>query len=218
MELREIVRTLYGVERPQGCTEEEIAAVRERFGVLPAVVEEFWRGFGRTRELGQCQDDWMFPEQYAKWKWLEEYDSLVLLNENQGCCRACVRREDLTLPDPPVYTRMEEDDPWLLSAPTTSAFLQAALLYESVWRLEYAPDEFYWLTDEELALVQSKLTRHPAVLRNWMEMEITCYHNRPDNLLAILDVGGQYQTLYGGATEASCAALLEVMEGLGEAI
>ena len=57
MELREIVQTLYGVERPQGCTEEEIAAVRERFGVLPAVVEEFWRGFGRTRELGQCQDD-----------------------------------------------------------------------------------------------------------------------------------------------------------------
>lgn len=142
MELRKLVRDLYGVDRPQGCTQAEIAGMRERFGAIPAVVEEFWRGFGRTRELGQCQDDWMFPEQYAKWKWLEEYDSLVLLNENQGCCRACVRREDLTLPDPPVYTRMEEDDPWLLSAPTTSAFLQAALLYESVWRLEYAPTSF----------------------------------------------------------------------------
>ena len=49
-------------------------------------------------------------------------------------------------------------------------------------------------------------------------MEITCYSSRPDNLLAVMDVGDQYQTLYGGATEESCAALLEVMEGLGEPV
>ena len=36
--------------------------------------------------------------------------------------------------------------------------------------------------------------------------------------LAIMDVGDQYQTLYGGATQESYAALLEVMEGLGEPI
>ena len=218
MDLSVLVRDLYGVDQPQGCTDEEIAAMKERFGAIPAVVEEFWRTFGHTKELDQCQDDWIFPEQYPKWKWLEEYDGLVLLNENQGCCRACVRREDLARPDPPVYTRMDEEDPWLLSAPTTSEFLEAALLYEGVWQLDHAPEEFYWLTGEELAIVQAKLTQHPAVLKNWMEMKITCYSNRPDNLLVIMDVGDQYQTLYGGATEESCAALLEIMEGLGEPI
>mgnify|MGYP001024789568 CR=1 FL=1 len=218
MELRQLVRDLYGIDRPQGCTEEEIAAVRKIFGVLPAVVEDFWRTFGRTKELNQCQDDWMFPEQYAKWKWLAEGDALILLNENQGVCRAGIRREDLSRPDPPVYTQMEDDDPWLLSAPAVSEFLEAALLYESVWRLKYSPAEFYWLTDEELAAVQPKLIKHPAVLRNWIEMEITCYSSRPDNLLAVMDVGDQYQTIYGGATEESCAALLEVMEGLGEPV
>lgn len=217
MDLSVLVRDLYGVDQPQGCTDEEIAAMKERFGAIPAVVEDFWRTFGRTKELNQGQDSWVFPNQYAKWKWLEEYDGLVLLNENQGCCQACVRREDLTLPDPPVYEFVDDEAQEQIS-PSVSQFLEAALLYESVWQLDYVPEEFYWLTDEELAAVQAKLTKHPAVLRNWIEMEITCYSNRPNNLLAIMDVGDQYQTLYGGATQESYAALLEVMEGLGEPI
>ena len=51
-----------------------------------------------------------------------------------------------------------------------------------------------------------------------MEMEVTFYSNRPDNLVVIMDVGDQYQALYGGATQESYAALREVMEGLGEPI
>jgi hypothetical protein len=217
MDLSVLVRDLYGVDQPQGCTDEEIAAMKERFGAIPAVVEDFWRTFGHTKELDQCQDNWMFPEQYSKWKWLEEYDGLVLLNENQGCCQACVRREDLTLPDPPVYEFVNDEAQEQIS-PSVSQFLEAALLYESVWQLDYAPEEFYWLTDEELATVQAKLTKRPAILKNWMEMEVTFYSNRPDNLVVIMDVGDQYQTLYGGATQESYAALLEVMEGLGEPI
>ena len=218
MELRELFRNLYGVDQPQGCTDEEINTVKEIFGALPSVVEDFWRTYGRTPRLNYVQDTWMLPEHYPKWKWLSEEDYLILLNENQGVCRAGIRREDLTLPDPPVYTQMEDDDPWLLSAPTTSEFLESALLYEGVWQLEYASEEFYWLTDEELAVVQAKLTKHPAVLKNWMEYEITCYSNRPDNLLVIIDVGDQYQCLFGAATEESYVELMEVMEGLGEPI
>ena len=40
MELRELVRDLYGVDQPQGCTDEEIAAMKESFGAIPAAVEE----------------------------------------------------------------------------------------------------------------------------------------------------------------------------------
>ena len=217
MKPQEIVRDLYGVDQPQGCTEEEIAAMKERFGAIPAVVEDFWRTFGRTKELDQCQDNWMFPEQYSKWKWLEEYDGLVLLNENQGCCQACVRREDLTLPDPPVYEFVNDEAQEQIS-PSVSQFLEAAWLYESVFRLECSPEEFFELPEEDLEVIQAKLAKHPAVLKNWMEFEVTFYSSRPDNLVVIMDVGGQYQTLYGGATEESYAALMEVMEGLGEPI
>ena len=165
MELRELVRGLYGIDQPQGCTEEEISTVRE----------------------------------------------------NQSVYLAYIRREDLILPNPPVYLRRGKDGPWELSAPTTSEFLEAALLYEGVWQLEYNPEEFYELSAKDMAIVQAKLEKRSAVLRNWFVTETTFYSNRSDNLVVIMDMGdGGYQALYGGATEESYAALMEVMEGLGE--
>ena len=47
---------------------------------------------------------------------------------------------------------------------------------------------------------------------------ITFYCNRPDNLVVVMDVGDQYQTLFGAVTEESYVALMDVMEGLGEPI
>ena len=219
MELRQLVRDLYGIDQPQGCTEAEIAAVREKFGALPAVVEDFWRTFGRTQRLNYTQDNWIFSEDYQKWKNLAEDDDLLLLNENQSVYLAYIRREDLTLPDPPVYLRRGEEGPWELSAPTVSEFLEAALLYEGVWQLEHNPEEFYELSAGDMAVVHAKLEKRPAVLRNWFVTETTFYSSRPDNLVVVMDMGdGDYQALYGGATEESYTALLEVMEGLGEPI
>ncbi len=169
MNLLELFRNLYGVDQPQGCTDGEIAAVKEIFGAIPAVVEDFWRTFGRTPQLNYVQDTWILPEHYSKWTWPGESQYLILLNENQGVCRAGIRREDLSLPDPPVYTQMEEDD-------------------------------------------------HPGVLKNWMEMEVTFYSNRPDNLLVIMDAGDPYQALFGAVTEESYLEMMDVMEGLGEPI
>ena len=218
MELRQLIRDLYGIDRPQGCTEEEIANLREIFGSLPAVVEDFYRTLGRTKELKLEQDEWTFPEDFRRWEHLRQSDHLLLLCENQAVCRAEIRREDLSLPDPPVYTQMEDNDPWLLSAPTTSEFLEAALTYEAIWQLKYSVEEYHWLTDEELAVVQAKLEKHPYVLKNWMDLEITFYSSRPDNLVVVMDADDHYEVLYGGNTEESYAALLKVMEGLGEPI
>ena len=218
MELRELVRDLYGIDRPQGCTDEEIAAMKEIFGALPAVLEEFYRTLGHTREIKADQDDWSFPADFRRWEHLRQSDHLLLLCENQGVCRAEIRRDDLSQPDPPVYTQMEDDDPWLLSAPTTSEFLEAALTYEAIWQLKYSAEEYYWLNGEELAVIQARLEKRPCVLKNWMDLEITFYSSRPDNLVVVMDAGDHYEVLYGGATQESYAALLEVMDGLGEPI
>ena len=216
MELWKLIHDLYGVDQPQGCTDGEIAAMKAVFGEIPAVLEEFYRTLGYTRELRVNQDEWAFPEDFQRWKHLAQSDHLLLLCENQGVCRAEIRREDLSLPDPSVYTQMEDGDPWLLSAPTTSEFLEAALTYEAIWQLKYSTEEYYWLTGEELAAVRSKLAKRPAVLKNWMDLEITFYSSRPDNLVVVMDAGDHYEVLYGGTAQESYAALLEVMEGLGQ--
>lgn len=214
--LRELVRTLYGVEQPQGCPEEEIAAAKALFGGIPAAVESFWRTFGHTRRLTYVQDNWCFPQTLRE----VPADCLPLLDENQYVYEAAVLQKDLSLPDPPVYLRRAADGgPWELSAPTVSEFLEAALTYEAVWQLEHSPDAFYELSAGDMAVVRARLEKRPAVLRNWFTTETTFYSSRPDNLVVVMDMGGgDYQALYGGATKESYAALLEVMEGLGEAI
>ena len=218
MELRELIRDLYGVERFQGCTEEEISAVRDIFGDIPAAVENFYRTAGRNQEITRHDDMWFFPEHFQRWKHLSQSDHFPLLCENQGVCRAEIRREDLSLPDPPVYTQMEDDGPWLLSAPAASEFLEAALTYEAIWQLKYSVKEYHWLTGGELAVVQAKLNKRPCALKNWMDLEITFYSSRPDNLVVVMDADDHYEALYGGVTEESYAALLKVMEGLGEPV
>ena len=88
------------------------------------------------------------------------------------------------------------------------------------------PEEFYWLTEEELGLIQSKLTKLPFEITNWLcGMRITLYSNEPDNMVAVMDCGdwelhgdGELQMLYGAASEASYASLMSVLEGIGEAI
>ena len=217
MELENRIRTLYSVNQLEGCTEQEIQAARDFFGALPKAVEDFWRAAGRTKQLACGQDDWQFPAFYEKWGWPKDSKDLSLLCENQYVCEAAVLQKDFSLPDPPVYTRMAADDgPWQLSAPAVSDFLEAALTYEAVWSLPYSPDDFFSLTEEELEIIRSKLTKHSAVLRNWLEMEVTFYSSRPDNLLVVMDLGDEYQALYGGVTQESYQTLLEVMEGLGE--
>ena len=219
MELEKLICTLYSVDRLEGCTDQEINKARDFYGALPKVIEDFWRAAGRTKKLNVCSDDWLFPSFYEKWGWNGQSKDLLLLCENQYVCEAAILQKDLYFPDPPVYTRMAADEgPWRLSSSAASAFLEAALLYESVWQFDHSAEEYFRLTDEELTIVQSKLTKRPAVLKNWMEMEITFYSNRPENLLVVMNLGDEYQVLYGGAAAESYAALLEVMEGLGEPV
>lgn len=218
--LLDMIRPLYAVESFQGYTNQDIQILKDLFGGLPPVLEEYYRAAGRTEAFHRVQDEWMLPEHFQKWAWLREAGYLILLNENQGVCHAGIRREDLALPDPPVYTTMD-DNAWGLCAPTTSAFLAAALLYESVFTFSYNPEEFFYLTGEELALMQSRLAKLPFALPNWMEMTVTFYSSAPDNLVALMDCGGgdwSRQVLYGAASEASYRKLLTAMEGLGEPV
>lgn len=216
MDFWERLRQLYAVEEPKGYTETEIAPVKAHFGALPQVVEEFWRIAGRTEAIHHVQDTWMKPENFQRWDWLRNSDYLILLNENQGCCRAGISRSDLDKADPPVYLTMDDRN-WKLCSETTSEFLQAALAYEAVFTYSFGPEDFVlWLTEEELDTVQAGLEKKPFELHGWVDADMSFYSNAPDNMVVIMDCG-ELQTIYGAASEESYKKLMEVMEGLGEA-
>ncbi len=213
----EMLKSLYAVDTLQGYTEEEIESLKELFGALPQVLEEYYRTAGRTKAFRQVQDSWMLPEDFQKWEWLQKSDHMILLNENQSVCRAGIRRGDLCQPDPPVYTT-EDDEHWVLSASSVSEFLPAALLYESVYTLEYSPEEFYWVTEEEVEQISARLQKLPFEMANWVSgMTITFYSNEPDHLVVIMDCGDEdSDMLYGATSETAYKKLMAVLEGIGE--
>lgn len=216
MDFEEMIKHLYAVEELQGYAEIELAPVKACFGTLPRVVEDFWCRAGRTEEIYHVQDHWIRPEDFQKWDWLKKSDYLILLNENQGCCRAGIRRSDLDKSDPPVYVTTDDQN-WKMCAGTTSEFLQAALAYEAIFTFSLGPEDFVlWLKEEELETVQAGLERNSFELHGWLDMDMSFYSNAPDNMVVIMDCG-DLETIYGAASEESYKKLMEVMEGLGEA-
>ena len=182
------------------------------------MLEEFWSRAVRTEAIHRVQDKWIRPEDFDRWGWLRDGDYLVILIENQGCCRAGIRRKDLTKADPPVYVDQINDHRWTLCAGTLSGFLRAALAYEAVFAFAFHGEELmYWLTEEELETVRSGLEKQPFGLSGWLGMDMSFYSNASDNMAVVMDCG-DLEVLYGAASEAGYKKLMEVMEGLGEAI
>ena len=54
----EMFKPLYAVDTLEGYTENEIAYLKELFGALPQVLEDYYRAAGRTvfRTHGYCQN------------------------------------------------------------------------------------------------------------------------------------------------------------------
>lgn len=225
----ERIRRLYGADRLQGYTEADIALLKEIFGALPQALEDYYRAAGRTGIFHQAEDQWMLPEYFEKWEWLRRTDYLILINENQGVFKAGIRKADLMLPDPPVYitfTFCEEDEAWVICAPSVSGFLMGVLGYEAAFTYEYWPEKgaFYWLTEEELEQIDHVLTKYPCELQTWVcEAEIRLYGNESDNIAVVMVMGEEgeerdIQMFYGGATRQSFERLAAVLEGIGEEV
>lgn len=212
-------KLLYATETLQGYTDKEISLLKEIFGALPQVLEDYYRAAGQTKAFHYVQDEWILPEHFQKREWLRQSEYLILLNENQGVCRAGIHKDDLSLPNPPVYST-EDDRNWVLCASTTSEFLSAALAYEAVLSFSYSSEDFYWLSDVDVDLIKSKLTKFPFELTNWINgTKITMYNNEIDNMVAIMDCGDDSPSMiYGAASEKSYIKLLSVLEGIGEPI
>lgn len=216
MDYEEMIKQLYQVEKLQGYNENEIAYVKDYFGALPEVLENFWRKAGATKELHHGQDFWVKPSDFQKRDWLKDRDHLILMTENQNCCRAGIRKDDLTEKDPPVYVTIDDDD-WALCAGSVSEFLQGMSAYQAIFTFDYCAEDFVlWIEEEEQEIIQSNLGKKPFTLHNWQHMDMSFYSNEPDNMVVIMDCG-DLEVIYGAASKESYDKLMEVMEGLGEA-
>lgn len=216
MNILDMIKQLYAAELTEGYAKEDIEKVKEFFGALPKVLEDFWSEAGSTRQLHEGQDQWIRPQDFQTEEWLKNSEYLILLNENQGCCQAGIRRADLAEADPPVYVTMDRQN-WTVCAGSVSEFLQSVLSYEAVFAFSYQADDFVrWLTEDELKVIQSKLEKKKYELHGWIEMDMSFYSNCYDHMVVVMDCG-DLEVIYGAASEKAYEKLMEVMEGIGEA-
>lgn len=211
-----MLKSLYAVDEFQGYGDEDIDYIKQLFGDIPKVLEEYYRTAGRTEEFHNVQDIWLLPEHFKNWKWTQETEYMILLNENQGVCCAGIKREDLSLENPPVYVTSNDKD-WLLCADSVSGFLSAALAYEAAFTFKFCPKEFYWISEEEFKSIESRLNKYPFELKNWLDMKLMLYYSDDKNLVAVMDCG-DLQMLYGASSEKSYRKLLDSIGDLGEAM
>lgn len=67
----------------------------------------------------------------------------------------------------------------------------AMLGYQASFAMKFSFEEFYWITEEELKTIQTNMVKLPYEIHNWIyDMQISLYSNAPDNIVVVMDAGG----------------------------
>lgn len=215
------IKRVYDIKKFHGSTPEEIARLKQKFGEIPEVLEDFYMKAGNTKEFQHGQDTWIMPGDYFKYAWTENFDGgIILLNENQGVCQAYIRKQDLLLPDPPVYMWFDESEEPCLCASSVSEFLMAASAYEAAFTFEYNPEDFYCVFYDDIDEFESRLNKYPFKMKWISDIEITFYYNDPGNLIAALYCESAeddiLQLIYGAVNEEAYKKLEKAIEDICE--
>lgn len=209
MDMLDSIKRLYGITGCAGYTDEDIAYLKQAFGAIPETLELYYRTFGRTKEVVVSQNSWLLPEDYKKWDWLIKGGHFIFFVENQGVCCCGIRREELCLPNPPVYVSHDETDIWELETETLEEFLLAAnFLHASLGGVRS-------ISEADRARIQNSFARQKPYLRNWLYSRIDFYSNDLNGMIAIMGNDWDTEAFYSANTLQEFQKLEMFMEDIG---
>ncbi len=206
---------LFKVEKPLGYSVEEVNEAKETVGGLPLELEKFYLYCGKSPELQHLQDELMLPDKYPAFL---DLDYIVFFDEDQGVCQAAVKKSDIALPDPPVYTSVGDGE-WALSSPHVSEFLIAMFDYQASIYLEFNPEEFYFIAPEEKAKIEQMFPKLGG-FNNWLyDWNITVYGENGGRIALMEPPGGDdIQMNIAANNEEEFDRMIKLLDGIGEAI
>ena len=213
MEYIDIIKELFAVSRPKGYTAEEISAVRKLYGGIPLFLEQFYLELGRSDELLYIQDELMLPGKYPVFL---DYEYMIFFNENQGVCQAGIVKSDVKMENPPVYVGYDNKN-WVKTAETLSDFLTAMYGYQASLCLEYSSEAFYWVSDQEIQLIEQSFSKRQEGLSNWLNFRVDLYE-KGEGRIALMHTGGDVQMMYAANNKKDFKEIQAVLENIGEII
>ena len=207
---------LFKVEKPLGYSAEEVEEAKSEVGGLPLELEKFYLYCGKSPELQYLQDELILPNKYPAFLGL---DYIVFFDEDQGVCQAAVKKSDIALPDPPVYTSIGDGE-WALSSPHISEFLIAMFDYQASICLEFNPEEFYFIAREEKAKIE-KMFPKLGGFDNWLyDWNITVYGDNNGGRIALMEPPGDddIQMNIAANNKEEFERMTKLLDGIGEPI
>ncbi len=213
--IKNIIEKLYNIKDPKGLSNDDMLFLENKFGKLPVSLKVFYSVCGSENSILHCQDSWITPEDHHRWAWLNDNKYMVLLNENQGCYIAAILEKDLGKADPEVYSSDDHGESWKLCADSADAFIKAVLYYEAVFRFPFSAESFYSLTGDEFEMLKDKLQLLPFHIDNWFGT-IWLFQDSSSDAAFIIENDGDYQLMYGAASEDAFISLSEKLSGIGE--
>lgn len=213
MTVKEILKNLYGITEPNGLTDEEFEYFEKRFGKLPEPLREFYSLCGHCESVKFIQDEWLLPEDYKKWRWLDDTKDFIIVNENQAVCQAYIKESDLSLSNPPVYVTHDNGKTGTLCAKSLDDFIKAFLVYQSVFSIKFNSEAFYLIDGDDYKCIQSRLKEYPFEILSWCnELSIKLFYDSPDS--AVFVIGDNM--LYGANSKKSFEKLQRLLNGIGD--
>ena len=219
----ELLRRLYDIESFTGYNEDEIREMSEGFDVIPATLIDFWKICGNTKEIYSGSNDlWIDLEFRRKSNWIKNAptDYYYLIDENQHCYQAAIRREDMALPDPPVYIvePLNGDDKREIgrAEDSLSAFLMGMFLYEaalSAGPFKYFYEDFIRYGEDDIAKIDTLLHKYPYHVYNWYSDRIDIYTMNEEALLYIMQ-GDESNGTYCAKSEEALQRMKDLIGGI----
>lgn len=203
---------LFCVEQPIGYDSSEIQEAEENVGEIPGALRLFYEKYGKSEELQGLQDEMILPDYYPA---LLNDEYMIFFNENQGVCRAGIRKADAEMIDPPVYTTMDDEE-WNLAAERVSDFLVAMFGYQASICLEYNPEAFYFLEEEEIEKIEENFPKRPESIKNWLDFEIVLYGEGCEGRIALMIQDEDIQMNYAANSEEAFEKMSSLLSDIGE--
>ena len=221
----ELLQKLYSIDTFAGYSDDEIKEMSEGFDEVPVALIEFWKKCGKSEELYKGTNDyWINLEFHRNSKWVNEdsKDYYYLLDENQHCYQMAIRREDMSLSDPPVYVveplQGGEVREVGQAEESISKFLMGMFLYEAALcagPFSYFNEDFIWYEEDDIQNLETLLTKQPYHIYNWYSDRIDIYTLHDDAVLYIM-MADEPQGTYSAKSEAALQRMNELIGDIGE--
>jgi hypothetical protein len=191
------IKRLLCLNSQNGFNDSEIHKMLDSIGTLPKILFDFYKKYGkydfnnwqdRLTTPKYWQDDIKKPEYITdvlNYYTTDEY--LLICIENQGCCFAGIKKDDLYRENPPVYFSFDTKN-WEIGCDNLFDYIHGFVYYNVVCYLGF--NGYFDLSDEGYHFIRTNFKSKNIKLINWPANSCCEFYGDYDDTIMMIVGGG----------------------------